>query len=80
MPLDFGKIQLCQRLSNWQELADYLGIEPYERRLFERGRECQAIWEWLEERNQLNRLKEALESLRPDLVDLLSANDGISEN
>jgi hypothetical protein len=70
------KIQLCQRLgADWQELAIYLEIPPYRRNQFRQGRECQAIWEWLEERNQLVRLKKALYDLdRQDLVELLSAN------
>jgi hypothetical protein len=76
------KIKLCQRLgATWQDLADQVGIKPHERRLFMPGRECQAIWEWLEERNRLHELKEALNVLeRTDLVELLDANSGIYEN
>ncbi|MDM8558244.1 caspase family protein [Candidatus Parabeggiatoa sp. HSG14] len=57
------KIKLCQRLTNWQDLADHLEIPTYHRRQFERGRECQGIWEWLEERQELDKLKEALDAL-----------------
>ncbi len=67
------KIKLCRRLGeDWQDLADYLKIPYHRRRQFQQGRECQAIWEWLEERKKLHTLKEALEDLdRQDLVELL---------
>ena len=58
------KIQFCRRLgSDWQELADYLEIPAYRRSQFQQGRECQAIWEWLEERKKWHTLKEALGDL-----------------
>lgn len=68
------KIQLCQRLgTNWQDLADYFDIPAHRSAQFRQGRECQAIWEWLEERDRLYSLKEALDFLeRPDLVELLN--------
>jgi hypothetical protein len=70
------KIKLCQRLgADWQDLADYLEIPAYRRRQFQQGRECQAIWEWLEERKQLHTLKEVLGNLnRQDLVELLTTD------
>jgi len=71
------KIQFCRRLgADWQDLANYFDIQPYERQRFEKGRECQAIWEWLENRKNLYRLTEALEFLdRQDLIDLLNTNN-----
>ncbi|HIE01288.1 MAG TPA: hypothetical protein EYP59_13530 [Thiotrichaceae bacterium] len=71
------KIKFCQRLGvDWQDLADYLKIPPHRRSQFRQGRECQAIWEWLEERENLNILKEALDVLdRQDLVELLNTNN-----
>jgi len=70
------KIQLCRKLGlDWQDLADYFEIPPYRRSQFSKGLECQAIWEWLEERNKLYSLKEALDFLeRQDLVELLNAD------
>jgi len=70
------KIQFCRRLgADWQDLADYLKIPPHRRNQFQQGRECQAIWEWLEEREKLDTLKEALDVLdRQDLVKLLNTD------
>lgn len=77
VPLHYAgkiKIQLCRQLGiDWQDLADYFDIPAHRRAQFPQGRECQAIWQWLEERNRLYSLKEALNFLeRPDLVELLS--------
>jgi len=71
------KIELCQRLvKGWRNLADYFEIPISERSQFERGYECQAIWEWLEERKQLHTLKEALDFLgRQDLSKLLNTKE-----
>ena len=70
------KIQLCRKLGlDWQDVADYFDIPPHRRNQFHQGRECQAIWEWLEERNKLYSLKEALDFLeRDNLVKLLNAD------
>jgi hypothetical protein len=66
-----SKIDFCRRLGNdWQDLADYLEIPPYRRRQFQQGHECQAIWEWLEEKDRLQELPEALKYINRD--DLLS--------
>lgn len=67
------KIILCRRMSDdWQDLADYFVIPPHHKKRFEKGRECQGVWEWLEARNKLDGLKEALKFLdRDDLVELL---------
>jgi len=74
------KIQFCRRLGNdWQDLATSLDIPAHRRNQFPQGRECHAIWEWLEERKQLHTLKEALGDLdRQDLVELLNTNNKVS--
>ncbi len=66
-----SKIKLCKRLGDeWRDLADYFDIPLYHRRRFTQGRECQDIWEWLELRNKLDGLKDALiEIERKDLVE-----------
>jgi hypothetical protein len=68
-----ARIALCQRLGeDWANLAVYFGIPPDRQRGFTRGRECQDILVWLEERDQMDHLLEALDSIdRPDLVKLL---------
>lgn len=67
------RITLCQRLGeDWANLAVYFGIPPDRQRSFTRGRECQDILVWLEERDSLYRLPEGLDGIdRPDLVKLL---------
>jgi nucleoside phosphorylase len=67
------KIRLCQRLGNgWGDLADYFDIHPSDRRSFPMGRECQGIWEWLEDRCKLGGLPDALKFIgREDLADSL---------
>ena len=74
------KIQFCRRLGkDWQDLATCLEIPAHRCNQFPQGRECHAIWEWLEERKQLHTLKEALSSLeRQDLVELLNTNNKVS--
>ena len=75
MPVYSGKnkIDLCRRLGNdWQELADYLEIPLYHRRQFQQGRECQAIWKWLDEKDRLQELPKALKNIeREDLLSVL---------
>lgn len=67
------KIRLCQRLgSEWQDLCDFFEIATHLRSRFPQGRECQGIWEWLESRDKLAALIEALKFIgREDLVELL---------
>jgi hypothetical protein len=56
----------------WEELADYYDIPLDERKRFRRGRECQDIWNWLENRKKLGGLPDALKTIgREDLVDEL---------
>lgn len=68
-----GKIQVCRRLfADWEDLADYFEIEPYEKARFKQGREPQEIWEWLEARSMLHALPDALKGIgRSDLIPLL---------
>jgi hypothetical protein len=67
------KIEVCQRLvSDWPTLADYFDIKPFERAGFPRGRESQAVWEWLESRGRLSDLARGLAAIgRHDLVEVL---------
>lgn len=67
------KLEICQRLvDDWPDLADYLQIPPATRARFTPGREPQGIWEWLEARKQLPRLRDALAHIgRDDLVEVL---------
>jgi len=67
------KLSICHRLvSDWQNLADYLQIPPSDRARFDRGREPQGIWEWLEARGRLPELAKALAAIgRIDLVEVL---------
>jgi hypothetical protein len=66
------KLEICRRIDNWQELADYCGIPSYEQRRFERGSETRAIWDWLENRGRLAELPQALDAIdRPELAKLL---------
>lgn len=75
------KIKCCNRLHNdWQKLADYFAIPTGDRKAFEKGREPHGVWEWLEVRDKLNELRQALsesEIDRQDIIDdvLSSAND-----
>jgi hypothetical protein len=67
------KINVCRLLvPDWQELADYFEIPPYERARFDRGRESYGVWEWLEVRGRLADLAKGLAAIgRRDLVKLL---------
>jgi hypothetical protein len=67
------KINVCRRLvSDWQELADYFDIPPYERARFDRGRESYGVWEWLEVRGRLADLAKGLAAIgRRDLLEFL---------
>jgi Effector-associated domain 10 len=67
------KINICRRLTqDWQDLADYFDIKPHERIGFKPGREAHGVWEWLEQRNRLGELENALNEIgRKDLVEEL---------
>ncbi|MDM8557681.1 hypothetical protein [Candidatus Parabeggiatoa sp. HSG14] len=73
-----SKIDFCHRLGNdWQDLATCLEIPTHRRNQFPQGRECQAIWEWLEEDDErLQKLSEALKFIkRDDLLSVLQPNE-----
>jgi hypothetical protein len=54
---------------SWQDLVIFLEILPYEYKQFEKGRECIDILDWLDERNKLGKLHDALNKIdRDDLV------------
>ena len=69
------KIAICSRLlADWSQLADYLDVPLPDRARFERGREPQGIWEWLEARHRLADLAGALTAIgRGDLVEVLQS-------
>lgn len=67
------KIYFCRHLgSSWQELAAYCEIPIYDQNRFRQGDEAREIWAWLENRQQLAELPEALEYIeRSDLAAML---------
>ncbi len=69
-----SKIKLCRRLGDdWQDLADYFEIEIHIRRRFQHGRECQGVWEYIESRQRLDGLPQALTWIgREDLLNELT--------
>jgi len=64
------KLAFCQRLGHqWKKLADYFDVKISERDCFGQGDESRGVWEWLERRNRLHELPEALRYIdREDLV------------
>ncbi len=67
------KFDFCKRLlQEWEDLADVLEIPIADRRHFCQGHECRRLWEWLEVRERLEDLPEALQLIkRDDLAQLL---------
>jgi hypothetical protein len=67
------KVEFCRRLGgDWSALADQCDIPNYEQRRFERGEEGRAILSWLENRQCLATLPQALVDIgRSDLAQLL---------
>jgi tetratricopeptide (TPR) repeat protein len=65
------KYEFCKKLgSSFNDLADYFDIK--QRAGWGKGRECWSILEWLEERDRLHELQEALVVVdREDLLDLI---------
>src|SRR5262249_1300564 len=58
------KVQVCQELhKHWQDVADLFEIPGPHRAKFDRGREPQGVWEWLDERGKLDDLAGALREL-----------------
>jgi hypothetical protein len=69
-----AKIEISRRLGpDWQDVADYFEIPTDQRRGFAPGREPQGVWEWLESRERLLQLAEALRYIgRDDLAEMLT--------
>lgn len=68
------KFALCQRLDvNWEDVANLLvpPVPTSDRRRFRPGRECEDLWVWLEVRERLKELPDALRMAgRGDLISL----------
>jgi hypothetical protein len=64
------KIEFYHRLGDkWQELADYCDIPAPDQNQWTKGEEARGIWKWLEQRNRLDELVEALNYIeRQDIV------------
>ena len=61
-----AKLRFIQRIGpSWKDLADALGIEPYERNRFVHGDEPRPVWEWLQVRGRLGDLRPALSHIGP---------------
>ncbi|MEU7750189.1 hypothetical protein [Micromonospora sp. NPDC049171] len=67
------KAQVVRGLTyDWQDLADYLGIPSHQVRRFRAGDEAYEVWLWLQSRDRLAELPDALEEIgREDLAGLL---------
>lgn len=65
------KLYVIKRLTaDWEDLADYFDVKPWEKRRFRPGNEPRGLWELLEVRDQLAALPDALDQLgRSDLGD-----------
>src|SRR5262245_17131268 len=69
------KLAFARRLGNdWQKLADYFEIPIDQRQSFTPGRRPEGVWEWLEARQRLRELRDALRYIgREDsVVELLA--------
>ncbi|MDD5632917.1 MAG: hypothetical protein PHI13_12945, partial [Methylococcales bacterium] len=72
------KIAFCKRLGNkWQDLADCCDIPVPDQKQWTKGEEARGIWEWLKDRERLDKLVTALNEIgRQDIVrDVLSATE-----
>jgi hypothetical protein len=69
------KIAVCSRLlEDWHRLADYLDVPLSDRARFDKGREPERVWEWLDTRDRLAALAPALAAIgRGDLVEVLQS-------
>lgn len=67
------KREVIRRLTyDWQDLADVVGVPSYETFRFRNGDEPRDLWTWLEIRNRLPELPDALDAVgRTDLASLL---------
>lgn len=64
------KLRICEKLfPGWELLAEYFDISPRERAAFQGGWQAHAVWDWLQQRNRLDELEDALIEIgREDLV------------
>ena len=59
------KVRVCQLLGDyWEDIANWFEIPLSDRRRFQHGREPERVWEWLEVRDKINELKDALVELK----------------
>lgn len=67
------KLEITRRLTyDWMDLADIVGVPPFERARFGAGNGPRGLWEWLEVRGRLSELNTALTVIgRADLAELL---------
>lgn len=68
-----AKLAFCRKLGDsWRELAIVLDIPAHDQARFAQGDEGRAIWTWLDNRDELGRLPQALADIgRDDLVEVL---------
>jgi nucleoside phosphorylase len=71
------KVEVLRELHfDWQDLADLVGVPPFQRARFAQGHEPRGVWEWLEARSRLAELPAALDLVgRADLGDRLRSAD-----
>ena len=71
------KYKFCKKLGDsHRDLAFYLGIPRKDRNRWEPGAECEEILEWLENRDRLHDLQEALVEIeREDLVSVIQETE-----
>ncbi|MTE13673.1 5'-methylthioadenosine/S-adenosylhomocysteine nucleosidase family protein [Nocardia aurantiaca] len=67
------KLVVCQRLlDDWEKVADYFDVPPHNRAPFRHGRQARDLWVWLEIRDKLHELPDALTVIgRADLAEIL---------
>ncbi|WP_433060529.1 hypothetical protein [Dactylosporangium sp. CS-033363] len=67
------KLQVVRQLTfDWLDLADVVGVPPHARARFPHGDEPRGLWEWLESRDRLGELPDALTAIgRADLAELI---------
>jgi nucleoside phosphorylase len=70
------KVEFCRKVHHsWEDLADFFDVPPYEKARFRHGNQPRDLWEWLEAREKLSVLPEALTELgRQDLAELMQTS------
>ena len=68
-----SKFKFCERLGDsWEALAMIFEIPELDRSRFKQGFECGRIWDWIEQRNKMDGLEQALIQIhREDLIQIL---------